>query len=299
MKRKKLIAIYGGTKLTPQESNFVSQLSFSLINDLDAKLVTGGFKYKEKEDPESFSTDEAVLNGAMRFVQMKNLRLEEYLETWLPEIDQRKEKLNIDRFEEGTVKELPGNDKVRRLSVVRDVDGILTFGGSGQTEWVLAAAQAAKKLALPLPFSGNDSQRYWEENKGDILNLFENSRRSLRDLSTVELLKLAPSEYKKIIEDIVKILHEGFLSREIIALDKIDQIIKTGDLKEAILRLEYFCDHHLDNERQDIARHLSARFYLLQGKKINGLLNNYEESIETNNLINSIQKIIKELRDQL
>src|SRR5688572_3387961 len=85
---KRRIAIYGGTDLTAAESWFVVSLTLALLSNSDLVVVTGGFLYQPKL-PGAISTDFSVLQGAKQYVQERGLKLEDCLETWLPDPEWR------------------------------------------------------------------------------------------------------------------------------------------------------------------------------------------------------------------
>src|SRR5207302_9359317 len=55
----KRIAIYGGTELNPPTSGFVGLLATALLERTDARLVTGGYDYREGAQS-ARSTDRSV-----------------------------------------------------------------------------------------------------------------------------------------------------------------------------------------------------------------------------------------------
>lgn len=208
---QRLIAVYGGTKLIPKEAEFLTKLAFSILDIPNIKLVTGGFRCKQKDDPEMKSTDEAVWEGAEQFSKTQKIPLETCLATWLPETDKRAEIVN--RFKKGEVETLPGNDRVRRLTLVKKVDGILTFKGKINTSLVLDAALANNKLAFPLPFSGGDSKDFWDEYRGQILSFLEISEQLAQNLEDINLQEISQSETDELIKNLVDVLGQG-LKRE-------------------------------------------------------------------------------------
>ncbi len=169
---KKYIAIYGGTSLTPETATFIEELSYALLNDPDIILVTGGFDHSEKE-PGAVSTDISVCRGAKRFSLEKGRKLETILETWLPDAEKDRLKEGVVRFHDGKVIEIEGESaQARRFRIVRDVDILVTIKGKKHTAMILDNAFTLNKPALPLPFTGGDSVKYWQANKQRIINWF-------------------------------------------------------------------------------------------------------------------------------
>jgi hypothetical protein len=219
--KQRLIAVYGGTRLIPKEAEFITKLAFSILGIPNVKLVTGGFRYKQREDPEIKSADEAVLEGAEQFSKTHEIPLETRLETWLPETDKRQE--IVDRFKKGEVKWLTGSDRVRRLSLVEKVDGILTFKGKNETGLVLDAALANNKLTIPLPFSGGDSKDFWDEYRDYILSSLEVSEQFAQNLEEINLQEITQLEIDELIENLVEVLRQG-LKREEESVSRIETL---------------------------------------------------------------------------
>ena len=71
---KRYIGIYGGTELTKNESGFIEDLSYALLNQTDFVLVTGGFQSSDDLPEVSVSTDHSVWLGAKKMMaENKNL----------------------------------------------------------------------------------------------------------------------------------------------------------------------------------------------------------------------------------
>jgi hypothetical protein len=173
---KKRIAIYGGTELSAEESRFVESLVHGLLTNGDVVIVTGGFLYWPEKNPGAISTDFSVLQGAQMYAREKSLKLEDVLETWLPdpEVENDPNKKSVVRFREGVVKELKGESaQARRFSMIRDVDALITIKGKKHTSMVLDFALTMNKPAFPLAFTGGDSRDFWNINKGRIKRWFD------------------------------------------------------------------------------------------------------------------------------
>ncbi|MCC6587432.1 MAG: hypothetical protein IT168_12120 [Bryobacterales bacterium] len=160
--KTKRVAIYGGTDLDASTSEFVEQLTIKLLKETDAILVTGGFDYSDNA-PKDRSTDRAVADAAEKHLGAK---LNERLETWLPEAAKDRIDERVHRFtEKGRLVWMEGSARKRRLRVVNDVDALITVKGKIRTSLVLDVALTIGKPALPLPFTGGDSLEFWKENK--------------------------------------------------------------------------------------------------------------------------------------
>jgi hypothetical protein len=171
------LSCYGGTELSPEESEFMGLLARKALEQPEIVLVTGGFQYSLNE-PEAISVDVSVLNAAKEFLSSQGASLEDRLETWLPERSKDRDK--VVRFREGKPRELTGKSaQARRFKLVRDVDVLITLRGIKNTAMVLDLALAIDKPVFPLPFlcdaswKGNDSREYWKQNRDQILAWFD------------------------------------------------------------------------------------------------------------------------------
>lgn len=202
---KRRIAIYGGTDLTAAESWFVVSLTLALLSNADLVLVTGGFLYQPKL-PGAISTDFSVLQGAKQHVQERGLKLEDCLETWLPDpdVENDPQKKNVTRFREGSVKDLKGDSaQARRFAMVRDVDALITIKGKRHTAVVLDFAITINKPALPLPFTGGDSREFWKTHKERVITWF-NLQTDFADKLEIEKLESwTPANKKDVINTII------------------------------------------------------------------------------------------------
>ena len=170
------IAIYGGTVLSAGESWFVETLTHDLLTNLDVVIITGGFLYWPEKMPGAISTDFSVLQGAKRYAREKGVKLEQILETWLPdpEVENDPEKKSVVRFREGVITQLKGESaQARRFSMIRDVDVLITVKGKKHTSMVLDFALTMNKPAFPLPFTGGDSRDFWAINKEQVKKWFD------------------------------------------------------------------------------------------------------------------------------
>jgi hypothetical protein len=134
-------------------------------------IVTGGFDRDTRLD-RNISTDRAALRGAVRFASRTGTPLEKHFQTWVPERSRDRE--GVVRFREGFVRELKGKSaQARRLTMVQQVEAVVTAKGKTHTALVLDQAFALDRPVLPLPFTGGDSQDYWNENKESIVDAFQ------------------------------------------------------------------------------------------------------------------------------
>src|SRR5262249_4295341 len=152
---QKLIAIYGGTELDDATASFVSRLAEGLLGYPDVVVVTGGVDYLTYF-PDAMSTKRAALHCAAKFTQAKPSPPAERFQTWIPEAGRDRE--GVVRFKEGLVRELKGKSaQARRLTLVEQVDAVVTVNGKKHTALVLDMALAVDKPALPIPLTGGDS----------------------------------------------------------------------------------------------------------------------------------------------
>jgi hypothetical protein len=230
---KRRILIYGGTDLSAAESRFAERLTYTLLQQIDSIIITGGF-LSSKKNPGAISTDHSVLEGAIKYANEKRMALSECLETWLPdtaaETDPRKK--DVERFREGQVKELQGESaRARRFLMVKDVDALITVKGKKNTAIALDFALTINKPALPLPFTGGDSLDYWQTNKTRIINWFDIDDSFAKELQVEKLELLTFQLRDHLIEKIVRAVSRG-LQKELSNAEQYDQIQKGWDVKE-------------------------------------------------------------------
>ena len=182
---QKLIAVYGGTELDAATASFVSRLVELLLGHPDVVIVTGGFDYSA-DLPKAKSTDRAAHSGAVKFTQKAGVALAERFQTWIPE--HGRDRKGVERFKEGLVRELKGKSaQARRLTLVEQVDAVVTIKGKKHTALVLDMALAVDKPALPIALTGGDSETYWKDNKEQIVHAFQLSNDLAQRLETVSL----------------------------------------------------------------------------------------------------------------
>lgn len=219
---KRYIGIYGGTELTKNESAFITDLSYALLNQTDFVLVTGGFKSSAELPEDSISTDHSVWLGAKKMLaENKNFLLDERLETWLPDNRYDRKEEGVKRFHKGKLKELTGKSaQARRFILVRDVDALVTIKGRKQTIMVLDFAFAINKPIFPLPFAGGDSSTYWnnDDNSSQIKKWFGIDDQFIKKLKNANLDNLPSSEKDQLIKGIIDALYEGIRKRCLILM---------------------------------------------------------------------------------
>ena len=185
---KTRIAIYGGTNLSPGLVRFVRRVTGDLLSLNDVVILSGGFEYFESH-PERTSVDLAVLWEAEKRLPPKQFA--ERFETWVPA--QTLDRHSVKRFKKGTIHELDGTAQARRFKLVSAADALVTIVGEGNTRSVLELALAVDKPALPVAFTGGDSQRMWNRNRDEfneslrlspqLINRLEDGPKSTRQLN--------------------------------------------------------------------------------------------------------------------
>ena len=165
---KTRIAIYGGTNLSAELVRFVRRVTGELLSLNDVVILSGGFEcFKNHSD--RTSVDLAVLEEAKKRLPPKQFA--ERFETWIPA--PTLDRYTVKRFRKGTPHELGGTAQARRFKLVSAADALVTIAGEGNTRSVLELALAVEKPALPVAFTGGDSQRMWNRNRDEF-------RKSLR-----------------------------------------------------------------------------------------------------------------------
>lgn len=201
----KKIAIYGGTELSAPESWFVVSLTQALLSRGDVVIVTGGFLYWPDRASGAISTDFSVLQGAIKYCHESNKALEGCLETWLPDpyVETDPHKKGVVRFKEGKVKNLPGETaEARRFAMVKAVDVLITVKGKKHTAAVLEFAKKLNKPALPLAFTGGDSEVFWRREKNRVQGWFGLTKGFSAILEKKKMESWLPAEKEKTIKEI-------------------------------------------------------------------------------------------------
>lgn len=208
---KSRILIYGGTELSAAESFFIVSLTYALLSRIDAVVVTGGFLYSENL-PGAVSTDFCVLQGALKYAAEHKIDVRDCLETWLPdrEAENDPQKKKVERFSEGTVKELRGESaQTRRFSMVRGVDALLTVKGKKHTAMILDFALTINKPALPLAFTGGDSRIFYGDHSDRVWEWFGMEADFASLMKTEEIEEWPPSVKTGVINQIIALLERG------------------------------------------------------------------------------------------
>ena len=159
---KTRVALFGGTRLTQGNVEFVGNLVDAFLKNPGVVLVTGGFWHHDSDrEVADTSVDLATLRAVEAYSAVEQVPLSELLETWLAE----KPRPDVARFSKGEVRKLKGSSRARRFQLVQEVDAIVTISGHEHTATVLEVALAIGKPILPIGFTGGDSAAFWDEDK--------------------------------------------------------------------------------------------------------------------------------------
>ncbi len=176
--RRIRVCIYGGTDLPETAADFISTLTYRILNSMPAVIVTGGFLHSNVQ-PEAISTDAAALRGARRYAERKGAALPEFFEAWIPEprLDKRPEIQDAVRMSEEdgvTVRIMTGRTPLgRRLAMVAGVDVVVTISGKQHTEVVVEQALELGLPVLPIPYAGGDSKDLLDKYRPRIAGNFD------------------------------------------------------------------------------------------------------------------------------
>lgn len=161
---KTRIAVYGGTNLSPEHQEFVRFLVEALLANPDVSILSGGF-FRDTRRPNDTSVDKCVLQTVES--KLTVVEMAARLETWLP--SPALDRPTVERFRRGTVHELHGTSQARRFKLVQEAAALLTVVGKEHTRSLLELSLALERPALPIPFTGGDSQTIWKRNRNDLL----------------------------------------------------------------------------------------------------------------------------------
>lgn len=162
--RRMRICIYGGTDLQGTPTNFISELTYAILDSMPAVIVTGGFLHSNAK-PSAISTDVAALRGAQRYAKEHLKDLATCYEAWIPEpgLDSRPDVNGAIRMSGSdgiVVRVIPGRTPLgRRLAMVAGVDIVITISGKQHTEVVVEQALDLGLPVLPIPYAGGDSKK--------------------------------------------------------------------------------------------------------------------------------------------
>jgi hypothetical protein len=160
--RQKRIVIYGGTDLPESAVRLAHHVVRELLIYPDTVIVTGGIT-KVPEHLERTPTDLAARLAAQEVLGADAVA--NRFESWLPDRNED-DRNDLERDWDRATRIYAGSTaEGRRFALVLDTDAIITFKGETQTATVLELALRAKKLALPIPFTGGDSQLYWNKHR--------------------------------------------------------------------------------------------------------------------------------------
>jgi len=165
--RQKRIVIYGGTDLPPKAVQLVHHLVQALLAYPDTVIVTGGI-IGVSENPKAIPTDLAARRAAEALLG----RATDRVESWLPDPEED-DREDLRREWDTATRVFSGSTaEGRRFALVLETDAIITFTGKTHTATVLELALRAKKPALPIPFTGGDSERYWVKHRTELQSRF-------------------------------------------------------------------------------------------------------------------------------
>jgi hypothetical protein len=182
--RRKRIVIYGGTDLTERAVRMVHHVVKALLELPDTVIVTGGI-IRVREHPERTPTDAAARRAAEE--KLGADAVADRLESWLPDPDEDDRK-DLDRDWEGATRKFGGSTaEGRRFALVLETDAIITFKGEDHTATVLELALRARKPALPIQFTGGDSERYWKKHRESFQSRFKNAEALFHTLDSTSL----------------------------------------------------------------------------------------------------------------
>jgi hypothetical protein len=180
--RRKRIVIYGGTDLPDRAVRLVHHLVQALLKYPDTVIVTGGI-IGVRKDPKRIPTDRAARLAAEASLG----RASDRLESWLPDPDED-DREDLEREWDTATRVFKGSTaEGRRFSLVLETDAIITFKGEIHTATVLELALRAKKPALPIPFTGGDSGRYWTKHRMAFQSRFRNAEQLFDVLEATSL----------------------------------------------------------------------------------------------------------------
>jgi hypothetical protein len=90
--------------------------------------------------------------------------------------------------------------------MVNAVDAVVTVGGEGQTRTVLELAMAIEKPALPVAFTGGDSERIWPRSRDDLSSALHIQPASIRRL---EFRPRTSKERNKLAVDVARAAYDA------------------------------------------------------------------------------------------
>jgi hypothetical protein len=182
--RQKRIVIYGGTDLPESAVRLAHHVVRELLIYPDTVIVTGGIT-KVPEHLERTPTDLAARLAAQEVLGADAVA--NRFESWLPDRNED-DRNDLERDWDRATRIYAGSTaEGRRFALVLDTDAIITFKGETQTATVLELALRAKKLALPIPFTGGDSQLYWNKHRQAFQSRFKNADALFNTLAATSL----------------------------------------------------------------------------------------------------------------
>ena len=185
--RRVRICIYGGTNLQGTHTDLVSALTYKILDSMSAVIVTGGFRYSNK-NPNSISTDVAALRGAQRYAAKRKIDLKDYYEAWIPEpdLDDHKDAVRMSEADGVAIRVIAGRTPLgRRLAMVAGVDVVVTIAGKKHTAVVVEQALEVGVPVLTIPNADGDSKNLLFKYRKRIAASFDSGAldRCLRKIS--------------------------------------------------------------------------------------------------------------------
>ncbi len=232
------IALYGSKKLSQENIKLVNYLCNAFLKDPHVVLINGGIY---DQDDNATSVDQAAYESTLAFVKEAGQKLEDRLQTWLPE----KKRKGVDRESRGKSIWLRGSPRSRRFQLVNQVDAIVTIEGEGHTETVLELAMALGRTVLPIGFSGTDSSASWESDR----EFFKKSLELDKSLSSrLDNPPKTEKQWQKLCNDIADTVLRKTRRRCLVLMDFTDKGHDNFYRKVVRPAIEKngFCAHKLD-----------------------------------------------------
>ena len=197
--RKKRIVIYGGTDLDERATRMVHHTVQALLQYPDTVIVTGGI-VGVRGQPNRTPTDLVARRAAEELLDAQNLK--DRLESWLPDPDED-ERTDLERDWRAATRRFEGSTaEGRRFALVLETDSVITFKGEVHTATVLELALRARKPALPIPFTGGDSERYWKKHRDSFKAGFKSADALFSALDSASLGRMDDEQMQQLAQRI-------------------------------------------------------------------------------------------------
>ena len=185
--RPKRIVIYGGTDLPGPATRWVKHLVRAILAYPDTVIVTGGIVEAPGKEEGTMPTDVAVTRAAEEYLGERGIAVRDRLESWVPDPEED-ERWDLVRDWARAARTFHGyTAEGRRFALVLETDAIITFKGEVHTATVLELALLAGKPALPMPFTGGDSEHYWKKHRARFQSRFKGADDLFRALDSASL----------------------------------------------------------------------------------------------------------------